>query len=278
MSLNPFARQQALAASRAMRPEDSVSNVSGSSWGWNRVQYHEEDDDLPPPDLELPPRSEVDLDNKVKSEAAGASGPGSSSEKQAPDAAAQPSSLDQPADQPEAAAKKAPPPPPPMPCPGTASSAAPAMQAAQNFLAGVNPQWGSRKLRKQQERAARRGARALRFGQMGGVHNALSSKLPPYLRQVGSGEGERSVLVVDSRDQRISSPFQGWRLDDQCTGRSQHSVGCKIDQKPVYGISPLALLHEDPRGEEAHHCWIHDQLWLHSLWAMGQLHRRCDVP
>ena len=81
-------------------------------------------------------------------------------------------------------------------------------------MAGVNLQYGSRKLRKQQERAARKGARALRFGQMGGVHNALRTALPPYLRQVGAGDGERSVLVLDSRDQRISSPFQGWLLDE----------------------------------------------------------------
>ena len=63
------------------------------------------------------------------------------------------------------------------------STAAPATQAAQNLVAGVNLQYGSRKLRKQQERAARKGARALRFGQMGGVHNALRTSLPPYLRR-----------------------------------------------------------------------------------------------
>ena len=192
MAQNPFARQQAMAASRALRPEGSVSNVSSSSWGWNQVRY--EEDDLPPSDLELPGRSVVDLDNKVKAETEKVPVPGSSSTEQEAPAADQPASTEQQS----AAPQRAPPPPPPMPCSGTASSAAPAMQAAHNFLAGVNPQWGSRKLRKQQERAARRGARALRFGQLGGVHNALGSKLPPYLRQVGSGEGERSVLVVDS--------------------------------------------------------------------------------
>ena len=107
-----------------------------------------------------------------------------------------------------------PPPPPAWGWDARSSAAAPATQAAQNFLAGVNLQYGSRKLRKQQERAARKGARALRFGQMGGVHNALRTALPPYLRQVGAGDGERSVLVLDSRDQRISSPFQGWLLDE----------------------------------------------------------------
>ena len=60
----PFLRQQAIAVNRVVRPEDSVSNVSFSSW--TRVADHVEKDDLelPPPDLELP--HVVDLDNKVK--------------------------------------------------------------------------------------------------------------------------------------------------------------------------------------------------------------------
>ena len=113
-------------------------------------------------------------------------------------------------------------PPPPtsqIPQGPSSSNAAPATgpvtQAAQNLLAGVNEQFGSRKLRKQLERAQRKGAqKSLRFGQMGGYHNALNSSLPPYLRQVGSGENERSILVVDSRDQRLASPFQGWLVDE----------------------------------------------------------------
>ena len=64
MHMAPFLRQQAIAVNRVARPEDSISNVSFSSW--TRVADHAEKDDLelPPPDLELP--HVVDLDNKVK--------------------------------------------------------------------------------------------------------------------------------------------------------------------------------------------------------------------
>ena len=61
---NPFTKQQSMAASRALRPEDSVSNISSSSWTWQQVHYHE--DDLPPGDLELP--KPVDLMNKIPKE------------------------------------------------------------------------------------------------------------------------------------------------------------------------------------------------------------------
>ena len=182
----PFARQQAMAASRAVRPEDSVSNVS---WGsWQQVQtpvqdHDDDDDDLPPADLELPTVREVDLDNKVSAE--------TRSQADKPDQAEHPGASSsshnkqpaQPDQTPTAPAQsKAPPPPPPTGGPVQGSStAAPATQAAQNLVAGVNLQYGSRKLRKQQERAARKGARALRFGQMGGVHNALRTSLPAIL-------------------------------------------------------------------------------------------------
>ena len=200
-----------MAASRAVQPEDSISNVSGRSW--NYVHRDDEDADLPPPDLELPKRhQEVTIENKIapppqetQESAQGADQPASSSDPQTP----------APKAQPEIAPKAPPPGVPPPPPAYSSAAAAPATQAAQNLLAGVNLQYGSRKLRKQAERAARKGARDLRFGQLGGgLHNALSSALPPYLRQVGSGENERSVIVVDSRDQRISSPFQGWLLDE----------------------------------------------------------------
>ena len=116
---------------------------------------------------------------------------------------------------------------------GASSSAGPATQAAQNLLAGVNEQFGAKKLRKQMERAQKRGAhRSLKFGQLGGQHNALNSSLPPYLRQVGSAEDERSVLVVDSRDQRLASPFQGW-LVDEILLNAQAGINIQSDSKLV---------------------------------------------
>lgn len=47
----------------------------------------------------------------------------------------------------------------------------------------------------------------IRWGQMP-AHNGLTPQnyqLPPFVQQVGAGEDERSVLVVDSRDQRIQT-------------------------------------------------------------------------
>eukprot|EP00434_Breviolum_minutum_P039733 symbB.v1.2.035298.t1/scaffold4717.1/size35950/1 len=102
-----------------------------------------------------------------------------------------------------AAVPKAPPPP-----------AAPVTQAAHGLLNYENEPAHQRKLRKQQERAQRRGYRNARSGQMGGVHNAANLQLPPHLSQVGAGEGERSVMLLDSRDHRMQSPFQGWLLDE----------------------------------------------------------------
>ena len=92
---------------------------------------------------------------------------------------------------------------------------APATQAAQGLLNHDNETGAARKLRKAQEQAARRGRRAMRWGQMGGgAHNAVNTKLPNHISQIGSGEEERSVLILDSRDQRIQSPYQGWLVDE----------------------------------------------------------------
>ena len=101
------------------------------------------------------------------------------------------------------AAPKAPPPP-----------AAPVTQAAQGLLNFENEPAHARKLRRQQERAQRRGYKNARSGQMGGVHNSANLQLPQHLSQIGAGENERSVLVLDSRDHRLQSPFQGWLLDE----------------------------------------------------------------
>ena len=96
--------------------------------------------------------------------------------------------------------------------------AAPITQAAQGLLDHSNKTPAARRLRKQQEKAAHKGQR-VRWGQ---VHrnmafSALNSQLPEYLSQVGSGADERSVLIVDSRDRRLQSPFQGWLLDEILT-------------------------------------------------------------
>ena len=99
---------------------------------------------------------------------------------------------------------------------------APVTQAAQGLLNHENETASSRRLRKQQERAQRKGYRNARSGNLGGVHNAVNTRLPDHLAQIGSGQDERSILVVDSRDQRLQSPFQGWVLDEILMNARSH--------------------------------------------------------
>ena len=110
---------------------------------------------------------------------------------------------------PEQAPSAAAPPPP-------VQTAAPVTQAARNFVDHVNEPAAARRLRKQQEMAGRKGKRGARFVQLG-AHNACNIALPPHIQQVGSGQGERSIMVLDHRDQRLQSPFQGWLLDEILT-------------------------------------------------------------
>ena len=91
----------------------------------------------------------------------------------------------------------------------------PAQQAAQGLVNHDNENSASRKLRQAQERAARRGNRRMRWGQLGvHAHNPVNTRLPEYISQVGSGQDERSVLILDARDRRMQSPYQGWLLDE----------------------------------------------------------------
>lgn len=60
----------------------------------------------------------------------------------------------------------------------------------------------------------------MRWGQLAPgnlAHNPLNTALPDHLSQIGAGEGERSTLVLDDRDRRVQSPFQGWLLDEVVT-------------------------------------------------------------
>ena len=131
------------------------------------------------------------------------------------------------------------PPPPPPGGPSSsfppATNAAPAVQAAQSILGHANEVPASRRLRRQQEQAARRGRRAFRWGQMSPgdlAHNPLDTQLPGHLSQVGSNEGERSVLIMDNRDNRIQSPFQGWLIDEVLTNALSY-VNIKSDRSLV---------------------------------------------
>ena len=95
-------------------------------------------------------------------------------------------------------------------------SSAPVTQAARNWVDHANETPAQKRLRKEQEKANRKGYRRVHWRQMG-AHNAVNVALPKHIQQVGSGDGERSVLVLDSRDQRMQSPYQGWLLDEIIT-------------------------------------------------------------
>ena len=110
-------------------------------------------------------------------------------------------------------------------------STAPATQAARNLVDHTNETPVDRKLRKQQEQARQRGRRGIRFVQLG-AHNAINVELPNHIQQVGSGAGERSILILDHRDQRLQSPFQGWLLDEILTN-AQSKINILSDAKLV---------------------------------------------
>ena len=86
---------------------------------------------------------------------------------------------------------------------------------------------------KQKDRAMHTGRRGMRWGQMQAPANSATNyKLPHFIQQLGAGEDERSVLVVDSRDRGIRSPFQGW-LVDEILLNAQNEVNILSDRQLV---------------------------------------------
>ena len=71
----------------------------------------------------------------------------------------------------------------------------------------------ARRLAAQKAQAKKKGQKGIKWGQKSG-DNSENFQLPPFIQQLGANENERSVLVMDSRDKRIQSPFQGWLLDE----------------------------------------------------------------
>lgn len=182
-------RQQAMASSRAadwIGPDDSAS-ATGSAVSWSvvqeggaqpaRIQY---------PAPKPPPKG---FEKKVIPESAPAGQEEVESEPDMP-----------PHDGWDADLPKTAPP-----------QAAPAVQAAKQLLGSAQKQ--AAKIASQNAKARKKGHRGIRWGQMPAA-NAQNFQLPPYVQQLGAKEHERSVLVIDSRDKRIQSPYQGWLLDE----------------------------------------------------------------
>lgn len=94
---------------------------------------------------------------------------------------------------------------------GAPPQAAPAVQAAKQLLGSAQKQAE----KSQNAKARKKGHRGVRWGQMPAANfNAQNFQLPTYVPQLRAKEHERSVLVIDSRDKRIQSPYQGWLLDE----------------------------------------------------------------
>ena len=139
-------------------------------------------------------------------------------------------------------------------------------QAARSLLEGVNQTSAGRRLRRQQERAQRKGTNKVRWGQAPPLRSPLNFQLPVYLRQVGSGEGENLVLVIDSRDQRLQSPTRvgSSMKSGQRTGWDQHPCGQSPGEISKHGL----------RWPEAGDLWIRGR--SHNL--LSRSHRSAHSP
>ena len=110
-------------------------------------------------------------------------------------------------------------------------AAAPATQAARQVLGSAQKQ--AEKLAAQKARAKKRGGRGVKWGQMFGA-NAQNWQLPPFVQQLWAEEDERSGLIIDSRDKRIQSPYQGWLLDEIfLNAQSGVSIQLWVPHEPV---------------------------------------------
>ena len=177
-----------MAASRAaefLQPDDSASNL-GSTASWNLLgEQPAQAPKAPPPCLnrDQQPPAAGEVQNQSSSYETPPPATGWDAPKAAPSAhSAQPVYAD-----------------------------APANQAARQVLGSAQQQ--AKRLAAQKAQAKKKGQKGIKWGQMSGA-NSQNYQLPPFIQQLGAQENERSVLVVDSRDKRIQSPFQGWLLDE----------------------------------------------------------------
>ena len=132
------------------------------------------------------------------------------------------------------------------------------------------------KLAAQKARAKKRGGRGVKWGQMPGA-NAQNWQLPPFVQQLGAKKDERSVLIIDSRDKRIQSPYQGWLLDEILLN-AQSGVNILSDRQLIrspnsgYHMNLFYVPHH--RRLQVHFGWIYDFIWHGSLCQVGQRHWR----
>ena len=189
-----------MAASRAaefLRPEDSASNL-GSTTSWTMMGDGSVPDVGQPAQAPKAPPPSLVQGSQAQGWTAGQPASTSSGTPPPADFSAW-GEVDPPRAEPSA--------PPAQP----AYADAPANQAARQVLGSAQQQ--GKRLAAQKAQAKRKGQKGIKWGQMSGA-NSQNFQLPPFIQQLGAQENERSVLVVDSRDKRIRSPFQGWLLDE----------------------------------------------------------------
>lgn len=189
-----------MAASRAaefLRPEDSASNL-GSTTSWTMMGDGSVPDVGQPAQAPKAPPPSLVQGSQAQGWTAGQPASTSSGTPPPADFSAW-GEVDPPRAEPSA--------PPAQP----AYADAPANQAARQVLGSAQQQ--AKRLAAQKAQAKRKGQKGIKWGQMSGA-NSQNFQLPPFIQQLGAQENERSVLVVDSRDKRIQSPFQGWLLDE----------------------------------------------------------------
>ena len=94
-----------------------------------------------------------------------------------------------------------------------------------------------------------------------GARNAVNVALPKNIQQVGSGAGERSVLVLDARDLRMQSLYQSWLLDEIITN-AYAGINVLSDCQLVRALSSSYHLNifKDFGWTQARVVWLHDIL------------------
>ena len=265
-----FARQRAMAAQRvseSVRPDDSAS-VASSTWSVVR-----EESNFPPPSPH--PCSSPSVFPPAQPMVPKA--PPKGFEKNAPatldpwaEAAEESDDLAEiPHDARVGASSSA------FPAPSHGLN--PATEAAKTALGKKEKQL----LDQQKARAKQKNRRGLRWGQFHQVGITQNFELPWFIRQLGSKTDERSILILDSRDARIQSPFQGWLLDEILLN-SHSEVNVLADRQsirtPISGYHMNPLLHEDDRRVQGDHCGKYDFIHHSAMCSLGHSDWGCSIP
>lgn len=97
--------------------------------------------------------------------------------------------------------------------------------------------------------------------------------LPDHISQIRSGEGERSILIIDGRDRRVQSPFQGWLLDEVLTNALHGLHQCPLGQAPgqvsIQWVPHEPVHDQDDGWCQGHHLCLDDIVCKCALHVLG---------